>query len=193
MKIKKRFLTGAVLVAMGVTITLSAAACTATTATTRDQNTTNHQLSTYEQSQPIPYNTWSQYRQTVIDVEQAEVHGVATTSFFYNMGSNVPYKTCPSIGFPVASTAQLTNPDQVTDGQGPNTGSGNVTIAQAEPNGVYTGTSTGTYVVCVQPDGTKRIDYAEGFVHTEGGAAHYDKTSGMIVDDGGTTVNSKGK
>lgn len=169
------------------------AGCT-TSATTKDQTKVNNQLNTFEQTQPIPFNNWSQYRQTVIDVEQAEVHGVATTTFFYNMGSNIPTKVCPSIGYPVASTSQLTNPTQVAFGGNINGNNGNYgVIDQQEPNGVYTGASQGTYVVCVGSDGTKRIDYWEGFVHTEGGAAHFDAKTQQIVDDGGTTVEAKTK
>lgn len=161
-------------------------------ATNKEADLTNNQLNTYEQSQPIPKNVWSQYRQTMIDVEQAQIHGVATTTFFYNMGSNVPLKSCPSIGFPVASTAQLTNPNQISyDGNGSSGGYG--VIAQQEPNGVYTGNSTGTYVVCVGGDGTKRINYWEGSVEVEGGAAHADARTGQIVDDGETTVIAKTK
>ena len=40
---------------------------------------------------------------------------------------------------------------------------------------------TGTYVVCVAPSGTKYISYWEGFVHAEGGPAHWDATQHMIV------------
>lgn len=151
-----------------------------TSSVSSDQNATNNQLTTFQKNQPVPYNTFSQYRQTMINVEQAEIHGTATTSFFYNMGSNVPLKSCPSTGFPVPSDAELTNPTQAI-------GNGAV-VDQSDPTGVYSGPSTGTYVVCVTPDGQQRINYWEGYVETEGGAAHFDKASGQIVDDGGTTV-----
>jgi hypothetical protein len=169
-------------------VALSLAGCSISdTATNKEADLTNNQLNTYEASQPIPKSVWSQYRQTIIDTEQAEIHGVATTTFFYNLGSNTPVKSCPSIGFPVASTAQLTNPDQISY-SGSGSGAGYGVIAQQEPNGVYTGNSSGTYVVCVGTDGLKRIDYWEGFVETEGGAAHFDAKSLQLVDDGGSTV-----
>lgn len=156
-----------------------------TTAAEKDQASTNSQLDRYQKNQPVPASDWSQYRQTVIDVETAQVHGVATTTFFFNMGTDNPIKVCPSIGFPVASTAQLTNPDQVVYGyQSPSV------IAQQEPNGVYTGDSSGTYIVCVADNGSKYISYWEGSVHAEGGAAHWDKTQGMITLDGAPTVEA---
>jgi hypothetical protein len=158
------------------------------TSTANDQKVTNTQLDRYQKNQPVPQYDWSQYRQTVIDVENARVHGVATTTFFFNMGAREPFKSCPSIGFPVPSTAQLTNPDQVV--AAPNTSS--ESIGQAEPNGTYTGESSGTYVVCVAPSGTKYVTYWEGFVHTEGGAAHWDEKQGVVLD-GEPTVKSKSK
>lgn len=36
-------------------------------------------------------------------------------------------------------------------------------------------------------------DYAEGYVHTEGGPAHWDNASNMIVDDGPATVSTKAR
>lgn len=153
-----------------------------------DQKNTNAQLSKYEKNQPIPQNDWSQYRQTLIDVEQAQVHGIETTTFFYNMGSNVPLKSCPSIGFPVPTTSQLTNPDQLVHYSG-----NPATVGQAEPNGTYTGDSSGTYVVCIATGGQKYVTYWEGDVETEGGPAHYDKASGQVVLDGQPTVITKSK
>lgn len=179
-------------VVLAATITMVAASCTSNTAASQDQSKVNNQLNTFEQTQPIPFNNWSQYRQTLIDVEQAEIHGVATTSFFFNTGVQDPIKMCPSIGYAVSATSQLTNPTQVSNGgQNPNTSNENVTIDQSEPNGAYTGQSTGTYVVCVSPDGTKRPDYWEGWVETEPGAAHWDSATHQIIDDGHTTVNTK--
>lgn len=162
------------------------------TATQNDQAVTNSQLLRYQKNQPVPAFDWSQYRQTIIDVEQAQVHGTATTSFFFNLGTPNPIKSCPSIGFPVATTAQLTNPDQVELHQG-NYNGGNVVISQQEPNGVYTGDSSGTYVVCVSKSGQKYVTYWEGDVQTEGGAAHWDRSQGQIVLDGEPTVKAKSR
>jgi len=154
--------------------------------TNAEQRSTNTHRDWYQKNQPVPQFDWSQYRQTVLDVEQAQVHGVATTTFFFNLGTPRPIKVCPSIGFPVPTTAQLTNPDQVVSA--PNSGS--ATIGQAEPNGVYPGGSSGTYVVCVAPSGVKYVSYWEGDVQTEGGPAHWDDKAGRIVLDGKPTVVS---
>ena len=168
---------------------LLAACSSAPSSVDADKNSTNENLNRLQANQPIPAEAFSQYRQTAIDVEQAEIAGVATTTFFFNMGVQNPIETCPSIGFPVASTAQLTNPSQVVSGYN----NGSAVVGQAEPNGVYTGSSTGTYVVCVAPSGTKFINYWEGSVHTVGGAARWDRSEGMIVLAGEPTVVAKTK
>lgn len=158
--------------------------CT-TTAVYNDEKQTDTQLQKYQQVQPVPAYDWSQYRQTVIDVSAAQVNAVATTTFMFNMGTADPIDQCPSIGFPVPATAQLTNPDQVrTNG---------AVVAQAEPNGAYTGDSQGTYIVCVASDGTKYIDYWEGSVKTTGGPAHWDYDKHHVVLDGKPTVTTKGR
>jgi hypothetical protein len=57
-----------------------------------------------------------------------------------------------------------------------------------EPNGVYTGASSGTYVVCVAKDGTKSPAYWEGFVETEPGPAHFDAGTQQVVLDSSNVV-----
>lgn len=174
--------------AVGLVIALgSLSGCDSDSAAKADQNQTNDQLARYQANQPVPKFDRSQFRQTAIDVESAQVHGVATTTFFFNMGVEHPVKVCPSLGFPMPSTAQLTNPSQVYVSS---SGAHDGVIGQQEPNGIYTGDSSGTYVVCVAPNGTKYISYWEGFVHTEGGPAHWDNVSKMIVLDGAPTVTS---
>lgn len=181
---KSKFVVAAIV--LGVTmVTVALTGCT-DQSVTNDQQTTNNQLLKYQKNQPVPQFDYSQYRQTIINVEKAEVNGVATTTFMYNMGSNVPVKVCPSLGYPIASTAQLTNPLQVINSSGG-------VVAQQEPNGVYTGSSTGTFVVCVQSSGKTSIDYWEGFVYTVGGPAHWDAATQQVVADGDPTVSSPGK
>lgn len=157
------------------------------TSTASDQKNISSQLKEFDKTQPLPHFDWSQYRETLIQVETAEAQGVATTTFFYNQGDAEPIKSCPSIGFPIPITSQLTNPTQVGHYSG-----NPYVLDQSEPNGTYTGDSSGTYVVCVLPNGDKTVDYWEGFVDTEGGPAHYDAGKHQIVDDGSPTVKVKG-
>ena len=154
----------------------SANACNS--ATNSDANATDKQLTQYQRVKPIPFHDWSQYRQTLISIDEAQAHGTATTTFFFLMGVPNPIKVCPSIGYPVPSTAQLTNPLQDV---------GQTSIGLMEPNGTYTGDSQGTYAVCVI-QGKAAPTYWEGEVHAEPGPAHWDKSQGRVVNDGPPTV-----
>jgi hypothetical protein len=152
-------------------------------ATNADETLTDSQLQTYKQGgQDVPKFDWSQHRQTIIDIEKAQANTVATTTFFFNEGIQEPVKSCPSIGFPIASTTQLTNPQQWTSGGG--------NVAQMEPTGVFTGESSGTYVVCVTPAGIKYITYWEGNVHAEGGPAKWNPSTHLIELNGKPTVET---
>lgn len=165
-------------VAVGAVLVLGLAACSSSTS--NDQQITDRQLKIYQANQPDPVADWSQYRQTLNDVESAQIHGMATTSFEFNQGVQDPIFICPSIGYPIASTSQVTNPQQVV-------GSSAV-VGQSEPNGTFPGNSTGTYFVCAAPDGTKYPKYWEGYVDTIPGPAHWDYTKKTIVLDGAPTV-----
>jgi hypothetical protein len=179
---KKIALIGA---AVALPVLLGASSCDSES-TRADRQATDAQMQVYQAVQPIPQFDWSQYRQTVLDVLAAQVNGVATTSFFMLEGVDHPIDSCPSIGFPMPSTTQITSPDQVL----PNSGA---VVALAEPNGTYTGTGTATYVVCVAPDGTKYVDYWEGYVRTKGGPAKWDDVNKTIVLTGPATALSTGE
>jgi hypothetical protein len=168
---------GLIVVAVIAAVTLTACEDNGTKS---DEAATNKQLEQYQKVQPIPFYEWSQYRETITSIADAQAKGTATTSFFFTQGVQKPIKVCPSIGYPVPSTAQLTSPDQAIGANG-------ATIGQMEPTGVYTGESTGTYVVCII-QGKAVPTYWEGFVHTEGSPAEWDEESQQIVNTGAPTV-----
>jgi hypothetical protein len=174
----KKLLVGAIV----IPVLLGAWSCDDNAAVNADRDTMNQIQLDYQNNQPVSRAPFSQYRQTVNDVEAAQIHGMATTTFQFNAGVKDPIDSCPSIGFPVPSTAQVTNPLVKMQNS-------EAVIAQMESNGIFTGDSSGTYVVCVAPNGTKYIDYWEGYVKTKGGPAHWDGTK--IVLDGEPTVLSK--
>jgi hypothetical protein len=129
---------------------------------------------------------YSQLRQTLIEIEEAQAKATATTSFMFlagaGAGSTGPLlASCPSIGFPIPSTYQLTAPEGKLQDH-------NLTVPQMEANGVYTGDSTGTYVLCVGGDGKPFVFYWEGYVATVTGPAHWDNVKGEIVMDGPSSV-----
>lgn len=176
----------AAFVAVVVIALLALTACGSGSAARNDRTQTDRQLGRYQANQPVPDFDWSAYRQTAIDIESAKVHAVATTTFFFNQGATRPIRSCPSLGFPIPSTVQLTNPMQEIGGAG-------ATIGQMEPNGTYTGESSATYVVCAAPDGTRYVVYWEGFVYTEGGPARWNDDTGMVELTGKPTVTTKRK
>ena len=146
-------------------------------ATNADQQLANEQLDQFQKSQPVPKYNWSQLRQNLIELEKAQADTTATTSFFFNVGVKEPITVCPSIGFPIPATYQLTNPQQVISLDTPGAGGAAVTIGQLEPTGVYTADTSGTYVICVGDDGKAYAQYWEGFVGTVSGPATWDGTA----------------
>lgn len=146
------------------------------------------QLDRYQDTQPIPQFDWSQLRQNLIEINTAQAETTQTTSFFFNLGTDQPVASCPSIGFPIPSTAQLTNPDQVIDPFGRDDDPS--VVAQIEQTGVYTGDSSGTYAVCVAPDGSPYAFYWEGYIATVTGPAIFE--DGQIVLTGDPTFEFSG-
>ncbi|MCA9362526.1 hypothetical protein KC906_04065 [Candidatus Kaiserbacteria bacterium] len=173
----------AIVVVLSITAGIAVlAGCNENSGTAENKRQTDNQLDQYNKVQPIPFYESSQYRATLLAIQDAQAKGLVTTTFFFNQGSVDPIKSCESIGYPVPTTAQLTSPDQ-------SIGNG-VVISQMEPTGVYTGESTGTYVVCLKDD-VPTVDYWEGFVQTEGGPARWDREQKVVVATGPSTVTVK--
>jgi hypothetical protein len=63
------------------------------------------------------------------------------------------HKVCDSIGYGLPYATQYTNPQRVAGlGETPNRGNGNVTLPQADPNGLYSpAAADGTWVLCKVP------------------------------------------
>lgn len=161
---------------------LALAACSSS-GTSKESKTASKQLSGFLAAQPVPIFNWSQLRQNLIELETAQANTTATTSFFFNQGVQDPIASCPSIGFPIPSTYQLTNPTKAVDGPG----TGNVTIAQIESTGVYTADTSGTYVICIDNDGKGYAFYWEGFVSTVTGPATWDDAKHTVTLTGAAT------
>lgn len=139
-----------------------------------ERNVSAKILNNFEQNQPPPVRPWSQLRQNLIELETAQADTTQTTTFFFNLGIREPVQSCPSIGFPIASTSQITNPSQIVGSGGSNS------IPQIDPNGIYSGNSTGTYVICVDAKGRAYADYWEGFVQTVTGPAVWNAKTGSV-------------
>jgi len=177
--------------AAAAALAVSLAACTSDGSTPAGQQQENAQQTQDTTSliadQPIPHFSWSQIRQTLIDAETISADGSQTTSFFFQMGDQDPVFSCPSIGMPVANTAQLSNPDQVNPD--PNASAGSVITAQMDPNGVYApSASMGTYVICVNGSGANYLQYWEGDVMTVAAAAEWNAATHTLKVVGAPTA-----
>jgi hypothetical protein len=141
----------------------------------------------YLQVQPLPaFSGKSQIRQNLIEIENAEVVGAQSTLFFCPpMGctkASPPMYQCPSIGAPIQVEDQLSNPDQPErdNSQPLNNGGGNITIKNMDPNGIYQGGGTGTYVLCIGKGGAVTPFYWEGYVASTFAAATWNDATGQI-------------
>jgi hypothetical protein len=188
---KKKALFIAFLVVMG----LALAACGKNTnsADEKASAVSNRIQTRYLKSQPLPEAAFSQLRQNLIEIEKAQIDTTQTSTFFFARGASgtgTPVFSCPSIGFPIPSTYQLTNPTKMDSGHDGRA----ATINQIEATGVFTGDSAGTYVICVDSEGDGYAVYWEGDVLAFAGPAAYDETTRRVELVGQPTVNfSTGK
>lgn len=173
-------------------LTVSVAACTSGAHVPSGQAQENAQqtqdTNSLLASQPIPHFNYSQIRQTLIDAETIAANGTQTTSFFFQQGNQDPVFSCPSLGEPVANTAQLSNPQQVVNDSYPSGGAA-VTVGQMDPYGVYApSASTGTYVICLNSSGKPYLQYWEGDVMTVSAAAEWDQATHSVKVTGAPTA-----
>jgi hypothetical protein len=138
----------------------------------KDEDASEQLLRDLQKAHPTPSFERSQLRQNLVDIVTAQAEATQTTSFFFLEGVGV-VGSCPSIGFPIASTTQLTNPSQISRDA--------TVIPQVEPTGVFTGTSTGTYVICVDAQGEAYARYWEGYVQTLSGPAEINEAGEVVL------------
>lgn len=187
LKSKKQRVAAAIVAVLGVGI-IGAACNTSNTGSNQEAKVSNSIDKQFQQAQPIPQYSYSQLRQTLIDIETAQAHVTQTTTFFFNQGVSAPIAQCSSIGFPVATTDQITAPSYPNQNVG---GADDPVVPQIDPNGVYTGDSSGTYVVCVANNGTTYAQYWEGFVDTVSGPAVWNKTTNAVQLTGPSSAKFK--
>lgn len=130
----------------------------------RDRQAVDEQQRVYQTAQPLPHFEFSLEREVAIELYQARNQAVATHSVWRSM-SGVIEGDCASIGYPIPYDSSLTNPMQVAP-----MNSGAV-IAQAEPNGLYSGQggAISTWVRCVSEVNGRRVTaplYIESIVTT---------------------------
>jgi len=137
-------------------------------ANSKESNQVGQQQKVYVENQPVPAFDWSLERHIFTEIYKARNNAVITYSYVRNFNGQVYFK-CKSIGFPLPSNMQLTNPEALYDwnGDGEPSMSDATALPQAEPNGLYSSPSTsGTYVMCLNSDGTVSPAYFEDNIET---------------------------
>jgi hypothetical protein len=159
-------------------VALGAVACTGSTGESSDvadRLATDNALEILQQAQPVRYYPWSQVRESLLDIQAIQASTTATYSYGFTGNGTAPVWECPSIGVPIPSTAQITNPQKPAGYQD------SATIAQMEPTGIFTGDSTGTYVICTLPDGSAYLQYWEGEVFASTVPMRWDDAAKRLV------------
>jgi hypothetical protein len=149
-----------------------------------EQNQVTDQQTIYEHNQPIPTFTLSSERAVLIQLYQQRVAGTLNTWTVWIANNGTPLGMCASKGYPIPYGTELTNPWQVSDGgNSAGTSTGNVSVGQMDPNGIYPAPSTlGTWVMCLDTDGSVHPQYIEPLVMTYTHPVRIQ--NGQIVDTG---------
>lgn len=128
--------------------------------TAKESDAVDAQQTTYDNNQKVPHYDYSPERDELIQIYNSRMQIVNTWTVFYPIGK--PPTMCASRGFPIPYTTQLTNPQKVNKGD--STVNPSTVTSQAEPNGLYTGTTSATWVLCLR-NGKLNPVYAEEEVH----------------------------
>jgi len=150
---------------MGVILGLILTACAQNTIDSTQKEAINQDRgnSAITDNQPLPdLGGWSYERQLVIDTYIARNNQVSTwTYMFLQMGKLI--EICPSVGFPVPYSTQLTSPEKVYTPYSYQYGT--LTIPNPEPNSLFPpAMADATWVSCVNPDGSISPEYFENQV-----------------------------
>jgi len=108
------------------------------------------------QSVGMPAITNYAEKRMMKDILELRDQNVATTTYITDMNGKL-HKICNSVGYGLPYATQYTNPQMKVGGQ-----NGNVTLPQADPNGLYSPASAdGTWVLCVSKEGKAKPVFIE--------------------------------
>lgn len=154
-------------------------------ANNKEADQVEQQQNLYVQNQPAPAFDWSLERHVFTELYKARNNAVQTFSYVRNLNGQVIF-SCKSIGFPLPSNDQLTNQESISYSSGGTP----AVLPQAEPNGLYSSPSTtGTYVFCINSDGSVSPSYFESDVETHLSPLSEDGHS--LSGDGALKISTK--
>ncbi|MCL4384494.1 hypothetical protein M1116_03500 [Patescibacteria group bacterium] len=146
-------------IVLAILVPMAFAACSSSSSVVEEQRAVNQQQEAAQGRVPQPVMKNYLERYLMAELYKARDNAVATWSYIQSPYTGKILWQCASIGFPIPGGTQLTNPEQYYSSGG--------VLPQAEPNGLYTpATSAGTYVMCVNKDGTISPQYKEPAVET---------------------------
>jgi hypothetical protein len=123
-------------------------------------------VSSISKNQPVPdLGGFSLERKIVIETYLARNKAITTYSYMITMSGQL-IEICPSIGYPIPYSTELTNPQVLTYSSA---GGYRVdgTVANPEPNGLYPPSdAAATLVQCVNDDGSVSPVYIEWYVES---------------------------
>lgn len=147
-------------------LVLAAVACSGgqSVANKSDTDYMDQQTAILSRGQPLHLYDYSQDRASFIAIYDARVQGKATYSVSVPQnGGGRGWYECPSRGYPIPADTQLTNPERLVNPYN----TSYLTVPQAEPNGTFSGGgASGTYMQCVDTDGSLYTVYSEPPVMT---------------------------
>lgn len=133
-----------------------------TTAVETEQRGQNLQMEQFLRNQPVPSFDWSLERHLMIQIYIARQKATNTFSYVQSDYTGKVLWSCPSIGFPIPYSTQLTNPQQLAVRYLAGSRYVDGVVAQQEPNGLFTpATSEATWVPCVDEKGKITPVYEE--------------------------------
>lgn len=170
----------AALLGVAAFVFLTAEACTNANSNYEEARKVNEQQLSYTKTQAIPKFTFSQDRDTLIQIYMLKNEARNTYSVFSSNGTGEQRFQCPSVGYAIPADTQLTAPES-TNG-----------VPQAEPNGLFSSTNTdGTWVLCVRANGEVVPVYTELKVTTFPFAVRYENGQYVEVQDSKSTATMK--
>jgi hypothetical protein len=140
-------------------------ACVPENQTTLEQEQQALGISAITNNQPVPnLGGYSFERQIVVETYLARNNTITTYAYMFAMNGEI-IEICPSIGYPIPYSTQLTNPSIPISNCTGQYGCPEGVVSNPEPNGLYPpGDAAATLVQCVQPDGTVSPVYIEWYV-----------------------------
>lgn len=140
-------------------------------------------------NQPPPnLGGWSFERHVVTEVYKARNDTISTYTYTVFQMTGQIVEICPSIGYPIPYSTQLTSPERIEA----RSQAGYAILSNPEPNGLYPPNSAdATIVNCVNPDGSLTPTYWEDRVFALPYRVKADRTLERVDDDSSFSIDVK--